>query len=102
MKISGVIIHNGARYEFISLSGDFKFVYRNLLSHMKKWGVRFGHIDIDGDWKYSVCVGADYILINRWPKFKICLYNRKKYMGLREANLRKVELSTVYGSVKNG
>lgn len=77
MRICGGVIHNGARYEFISLSGDMQFVYRNLLMHMKKWKVRFGHIDVDGKWRYSVYVGDNDILLYRWPECKICVYRRE-------------------------
>lgn len=77
MRICGKVLYNGARYEFISLRGDFKFVYCQLLKHMKKWSVRWGDIYVDGDGKYTVYVGDSNLLIYRWSDHKECAYNRE-------------------------
>ena len=77
MEIRGKVLRNGACYEFVSLHGDFKFVYRQLLMHMKKWGIRWGDIYVDGDGKYSVYVGGIVIMIYRFSDCMSCTYKRE-------------------------
>ena len=77
MRISGGYDYNGASYCFISLHGDFKWVYCELLKHMKKWNVRVGRIFVDDYWKYSVLVYARSILIIRVTNWHICSYSRE-------------------------
>ena len=76
-RICGGTIHNGARYEFVSLSGDFKWVYCELLKHMKKWASICGHITVNDNWLYSVLVRDNYIRIYRWKDGYVCTYRRE-------------------------
>ena len=77
MRICGTIFHNGAVYEFISLSGDFKWVYHKLLKYMKKWNELRGHIDVNDSWKYTITVNSTYIMVSRWSDSKTCIYSRE-------------------------
>ena len=76
MKISGGFVCNGAKYLFTSLEGDFKWVYRQLLKHMKKWNVLYGQIYVNDEKRYTVYVRDKCIRIYRCIDGHRCSYRR--------------------------
>ena len=82
MTIRGYFDCNGAQYAFVSLQGDFKWVYRELLKYMKKWSIKHGQIDVDDMPKYSVFVRDNCIRVYRCIDGHRCSYRRgAKYNG---------------------
>ena len=77
MEVRGWFICNGAQYAFVSLKGDVKWVYRELLKYMKKWSIRWGQIDVNDECRYYVFVLEKYIQIYRCIDGYIWLYDRE-------------------------
>ena len=77
MEVRGWFIYNGAQYGFVSLHGDFKWVYGELLKYMKKWSIRCGQIDVNDECRYYVFVRDKYIRIYRCIDGYIWLYDRE-------------------------
>ena len=75
--IRGWFVCNGAQYAFVSLEGDFKWVYYNLLKHMKKWKIRGGYISVNDKIRYFVFVRAMSIRIYRSIDGHNCVYKRE-------------------------
>lgn len=76
MRISGEYDYNGARYMFISLQGDFKWVYRQLLMHMKKWNILCGQINVNDELRYTVFVCKKCIFLYRCNDGRVCSFRR--------------------------
>ena len=76
MKVRGWFICNGAEYAFVSLHGDFKWVYGELLKYMKKWSIKHGQIDVNDEKRYTVFVCAKCILLYRCNDGHVCSFRR--------------------------
>ena len=77
MEVRGWFISNGAQYAFVSLKGDFKWVYGELLKYMKKWSIKHGQIDVDGVQRYTVFVCDKCIFLYRCNDGHVCSFRRE-------------------------
>lgn len=77
MDVRGWFICNGAKYAFVSLKGDVKWVYRELLKYMKKWSIKHGQIDVNDEKRYTVFVRDKCIRIYRCIDGHRCSYRRE-------------------------
>ena len=77
MEVRGWFICNGVQYAFVSLKGDVKWVYRELLKYMKKWSIRRAQIDVNDECRYYVFVRDKRIRIYRCIDGHRCSYRRE-------------------------
>lgn len=76
MRIEGYFLHNGARFGFVSLEGNSKWVFYNLLKYMKNWAIPQGTIYANGKREYDVFSCNDYIRIYRCKDGYMWKYKR--------------------------